>query len=241
MIRANMEDLKTQTRRTKGLDKFPNFEWANIHRVNGVNIKAAIATNTQDIHLLRSPYGQPGDLLWVREAFLKLIPDHFITSSYAYKADSSPESEELRKDYIKAGLKYQWKPSIHMPKIASRIWLMVEEIRVEQLHDISKEDAIAEGIESAFIDLFDEKRYRCYESKNKFPYKGFPKHWASNWREAKSSFFSLWRAINGKSSFEANPWVWVVKYRILSKTGRPNPVTILENYLEITRKEAAHV
>lgn len=114
-----------------------------------------------------------------------------------------------------------------MPKVASRIWLMVEEIRVERLQDISEEDAIAEGIES--IDQHGSKVWKRYDG------------YSLVTSDPVVSFWSLWASINGEDSWLSNPWVWVVKYRILSKTGKPSIETIEKNYLEITGKEVTNV
>jgi len=97
-------------------------------------------------HFLKNcPYGQPGDQLWVRETFKtveKPIRDSgsgaimaYDTPEYIYKADKLPHIQKLIK----------WKPSIFMPREASRITLEITDIRVEKLHNITEEDAIAEG------------------------------------------------------------------------------------------------
>jgi len=257
MVGANMEDRKTQTRRSNGLksiNEFPNswnrennpiqkicrfFDGNKVKNPNPMHIffgfKTDLSTEKENIIItkyIKCPYGKPGDLIWVREAFLKLIPDHIITSTYAYKADSIPDTEEIRKDYIKSGLKYQWKPSIHMPKSASRIWLMVEDISVERVQEISEEDAKAEGVRYIEADNLFQRGYFNYGSQDIDE---------PNPPSAKSSFESLWISINGEESWESNPWVWVIKYRILSKTGRPDNDIILENHLEITGKEGTNV
>jgi hypothetical protein len=77
----------------------------------------------------------------------------------------------------------QWKPSIHMPRWASRITLEVVSVRVERLQDISRVDAIAEG---------------CCDPDSSTP---------------KLAFEMLWQSINGPGSWEANPWVWVVEFK----------------------------
>jgi hypothetical protein len=183
----------------------------------------------------KSPYGQPGDLLWVRETFCEWM------GMYQYRSDTT-DNESIA----------PWKPSIHMPKDASRLWLMVEEIRVERLQDITEEDAIAEGIDRFYSDLFKEWRYRDYfdgkrrtKAFSKFPkmakLTGFGSMPWPDWRDPLSSFNSLWISINGQASWDANPWVWVIRYRLLSKTGRPSMDVIEKNYLEVTGKEVPSV
>jgi len=80
---------------------------------------------------LHCPFGQVGDRLWVRETF---APCDF--GDYMYRADYGQLSDVAIK----------WKPSIHMPRMASRITLEITGVRVERLQDISEEDAITEGI-----------------------------------------------------------------------------------------------
>jgi len=128
---------------------------------------------------LPCPYGQPGEKLWVRETWMDLLGtgierktgDH---GRYAYAADTPPGSygDDQRKAY---GLK--WRPSIHMPRAASRITLEVTDVRVERLGDVSESDARAEGVQSV------------------------------------AEFKELWASINGPSSWDANPWVWVVEFK----------------------------
>ena len=95
-----------------------------------------------------------------------------------------------------------WKrPAIHMPRAASRITLGITGVRVERLQDISEADALAEGIE--YSELF--KGY-CI---------GMAEHFNSH--DPRQSYFSLWEAINGPGSVEANPWVWVVEFKKLEQ------------------------
>lgn len=141
------------------------------------------------------PYGKPGDLLWVRETWAPAF------SEICYKADYS--SEVLAEDRNK-GI---WKPSIHMNKAAARIWLQVESVQCERLKSITNESAIAEGIE-----VFFNGEYRNYTIEH------------SNWigeDAAIGSYMSLWEKINGPESALANPWVWVIKFKVLSTTGKP--------------------
>jgi hypothetical protein len=120
--------------------------------------------------------------------------------------------DKKRKHFLyKANTVHQamkWKPSIHMPKAAARIWLQVESIAVERLRDITEEDAIAEGVNLAEGLIKGEMLWKDYE------------HDLNNLSNPKSSFKTLWRSINGAESWEANPWVWVVRFKVVSTTGR---------------------
>lgn len=215
MVKAILEGKKTQTRRTKKLDLINECPvcWMYKGTTPTLNPDTHVfgRLNKDDKvifhHKVKSSYGKPGDLLWVRETWLKLDRDHVITNQFSYKANGDAETEDLRKDYIKSGRKYQWKPSIHMPKSAARIWLMIEDIRVERLQDISEKDARAEGVKRG--------------------------HWPFEESWGRSGFIDLWEYINGHNSWHQNPWLWVIKYRILSKTGRPTDEAILASRLSL--------
>lgn len=125
------------------------------------------------------PYGQPGDRLWVREACM--VCDIGIEQHVAYRADGEPDESWLRP--------LRWRPSIHMPRWASRITLEVTGVRVERLQDISDADAKAEGAPMSWASA----QYR-----------------GGTWRQG---FSDLWRQINGPDSWDANPFVWVVSFK----------------------------
>jgi len=153
------------------------------------------------------PYGKPGDLLWVRESclFLQSQPK----SGWIYRADGHDDIDEALKRE-----RYRWRPSIHMPKVAARIWLEVTDVKVERLQQISKEEAIAEGI------LHDEIGFKDYDMAMAKGY-GHPDYDYQHVQDAKLSFKSLWQSINGWESWNINPWVWCVSFKVLSTTGKP--------------------
>lgn len=133
----------------------------------------------------KPPY-QPGDILYVRETWCKYDDDHIIDGrKYAYKADASPISEEARKKFG-----YRWRPSIHMPKEAARIWLKVTDVRVERLQDMTDDDAEAEG----FTDYTSTAL-------------GFAYTWDHTIK--KSDF--------DRYGWAANPWVWVIQFERCEK------------------------
>lgn len=201
MVQANMEDRKTQTRRE--VKNYPKGDQA-------LDLGELYKHNPEYFYEI-SPYGRPGDMHWVRETWR--VPNPYGKPRYLFRA--TWESYDT-------GVDFKWKPSIHMPKAASRIWAMVEEIRVERLWDISKEDAISEGI----------LPYPCpIGGEDVLGYKNYIQ---GNMPEPPViSFHSLWVSINGFDSWDTNPWVWVIKYRILSKTGRPDLGLIEYNYWDI--------
>lgn len=98
----------------------------------------------------------------------------------------------------------KWRPSIHMPRWASRITLEITSVKVERLRDISEEDAEAEGVEQdSFGHWFDYSLPTNYREA------------VSSFSTASASFMSLWNSINGKGSWESNPWVWAISFRRL--------------------------
>lgn len=133
----------------------------------------------------KCPYGKPGDILWVRESF-----GRYKSGEIVYKADKTEATI----------IGNPWKPSIHMPKDAARIWLEVTEVRVEKLHSISDNDIFAEGIQT-FVD------------------KGLAGVNKGGDGSARGAFKTLWGSING--NWDSNPWVWVVSFDVLSTTGKP--------------------
>jgi hypothetical protein len=142
------------------------------------------------------------------------------------KAGYEPGEDERYADYDYKALRLR--PNIFFLKEAARIWVQVESVRVERLQDISEEDAKAEGVKTAHCEsnegcpsqLCKEK---CAASGEWWNYlapdgEGFPA------ASAKESFESLWQSINGTDSWKANPWVWVVSFKVISTTGKPDNI-----------------
>ena len=134
----------------------------------------------------RSPYGVPGDRLWVRETH---CPRYFDDGKPGYRADWSSAAADLCPEP-------KWKPSIFMRRHDSRITLEVTDVRVERLQTITEADAIAEGTE----------RHVCGALKYSHP--GCCGH--------VRAFELGWDSINAKrGSWASNPWVWVVSFRVV--------------------------
>lgn len=157
----------------------------------------------KEFHCVKCPYGKVGDLLWVREAWnygnlvKPVIEDDFI-----YRSERNEH----------AGPKWsgRWRPSIHMPKEAARIWLKVTKVRLDLLHGINENDAIAEGVDNVGLKLGGyQQLWRDYTNE------------VGCWTNPIVSFMSLWLSINGKGSWDANPWVWVVEFEVISTNGKP--------------------
>lgn len=174
MVRALLAGTKTQTRRA---------------------VKARESNAHADS---RSPYGRPGDRLWVRESFFaygrweKRYNEtkqrdewRFVDMtrecghSYLYAADN-PDVRLEKGRSVTPG--WHTRSSLFMPRAASRILLEVVAVRVERLQVISEQDAIAEGVEQDAGNPID-------------------------------SYRSVWERINGTGSWDANPLIWVVEFR----------------------------
>lgn len=193
MVQAILDGRKSQTRRV--LKVQPESIDMKEHKTIPYNGSAKFLLENTNCR-----YGQIGDILWVRETYTKLVPEHFITSNYVYKADMTPDSEEIRQQYIKQGYPYKWKPSIFMPKVACRIKLLIKDIQVERLNDISEADAQSEGVErpilsSPFIEI-NGIQYPVHPATGDYAY----------------SYMLLWNKINGKDSWSKNPWVWKITF-----------------------------
>jgi hypothetical protein len=219
MVKAILEGRKTQTRRTRGLDEINQIanevDFHEVYQLDG-KYQLALFSDDEEGHVVKSPYGKPGDLLWVRETWqestflAKDDPDY----GYIYRASGNGMAWEQGDDT------WRWKPSIHMPKEASRIWLMIEDIRVERLWDITEADAKAEGVEYIESDNFFQKGWKNYNLTDLDD---------PNFHTALLSFESLWLKIKGEESFQSNPWLWVIQFRVLSTTGKPSEEHIQQN------------
>lgn len=207
MVQALLEGRKTQTRRVVKTadiifapDKFTYIGNTNEnqdipHPAEGSNSKIwyqwRLKNNNSASWIDTCPYGQPGDILWVRESFNYGNIGNGMQPFY--RADNERPH----------GYSTPWKPSIHMPKSACRLFLKVKSVRVERLQDISEEDAISEGIKpTGYFDFYENYLSEGYT--DLVPYE---------------SFKSLWQSINSPASWEANPWVWVVEFERVERPG----------------------
>jgi hypothetical protein len=145
-----------------------------------------------------------GDLLYVRETWTKY------GNSYVFKSLQDEHTE------------CRWKPSIHMPKEAARIWLKVTGVEVQRLREISEVDALAEGVARYHCEVAGRDRYKDYTA-DASGY-GEPNVDYPSFGVATASFATLWESINGRESWEANPWVWVVRFEVLSVNGKPEGI-----------------
>ena len=218
MVRALLDGNKTQTRRIVKPGK-----WESESPEYGVSFG-------------NCPYGQPGDRLWVREAFVQGWPLDPVTDRLLqFDADGN---ELPKKTWYRATdditwsdddgceTNVPWKPSIHMPRVASRITLEVTGVRVERLQDISEADAIAEGCKAkpfpgpwwqGYLRMDDGELIHQQAVGEAPPdWMVEPHRMRSHTdldRSAADAYRALWDQINDSGSWDANPWVWVVEFR----------------------------
>jgi len=203
MVRAILNSSKTQTRRVvrPQPDTRPGMNCTRLifKDRKGAPLLDEALEAPEPVYRSLCPYGQPGDRLWVREAF---------AGSIAYERHGYPLKEWGNKIwYIADGepRSGQWtlpRPSIHMPRALSRITLEVTGVRVERLQDISEDDARAEGAPG-------------YQEGIDAPPSDPSEEWSY-----RASFRRLWESINGPGSWDLNPWVWVVEFRRLPTNQR---------------------
>lgn len=157
-------------------------------------------------------FGKPGDWLWVRETW-GIFAGMEESNPIIYRADGNWEASGINGPVHVEG--NRWKPCIHLKKEHSRIWLQVTDITVEALQDISDEDAIDEGVEWRVMG----KEYGKLEGQRLYKDYLNPTNTQFGPIFAKDSFQYLWQSVNG--NWDENPWVWVIKFNVLSTTGRP--------------------
>ena len=147
--------------------------------------------------VIRSPYGLPGDRLWVREAWqaddqVNSVAPRDLSHGEPIRYPADWDFRQSGCAMIKPG---KIRPSIHMPRWASRILLEITDVRVERLQDISGDQAEAEGVDAdmcrQFLDT-SPSRHQCKEA-------------------VIHGFAGLWQSTGG--DWDANPWVWVVEFK----------------------------
>jgi hypothetical protein len=175
MVRALLAGTKTQTRRVVK----PQPAWGKPELYQAVSDEDPYWAVFDADHIetrLRIPYA-PGDRLYVREACHLPKPG---VAHLMYRADH-PDAVCIR-----------WRPSIHMPRWASRITLTVTEVRVQRLQEISEADAVAEGVDAVTMD-------------------DVPRQAAMSRR---SDFSALWNRLHGPDAWGQNPWVVAVSFPV---------------------------
>ena len=223
LVRAILEGRKTQTRRViKGIPDDATLVTLNAFDYAVTELAGRVSWFTpwaDDLwpcakgDAIACPYGQPGDRLWVRE-----------THAFADRLAALPSSEVARlgdrrawyRADLQGGGEYaggepvRWRPSIHMPRWASRIDLEVTGVRVERVQDISEDDAKAEGVPGP-VPFYPDEGFPLSDG---YPVRDDDGE-SALYPTAAAAFAELWEEINGSRGFgwESNPWVWVVEFR----------------------------
>ncbi|MFP1897189.1 morphogenetic protein [Lonsdalea quercina] len=189
MVRAILDGRKTQTRRI--VTPQPLYRHGHFYgRGDRTGLGETLFVQ------FRSP-SHLGDRIWVRETWQgPLVDENIILTSGDLDKFENPEFCEyaaeggVRPEFCDANgdVHHGWRPSVHMPRWASRITLEITGVRVERLHDISDEDAEAEGV--------DPETFSC--------------------RSPSCGFLDLWESIYGLDNRKSNPWVWVIEFKVVS-------------------------
>jgi hypothetical protein len=210
MVKAILEGRKTQTRR---VIKPQPADLRGDHFQGESLFNTMIRKDLEsDWRSLACLYGQPGDRLWCKEGWRFASINHgsprqFWTvqfRDFAVLPHPQPDQDLIShltaKDTFTEGATGiafgRWRSSLHMFRWASRITLEITEVQVERLQSISEEDAKAEGVESIHFQILK-------------PWVGYPVY--------REPFARLWESINGKGSWELNPWVWAITFRRIDK------------------------
>ena len=233
MVRAILDGLKGATRRiVKGF--IPNdaiFGYTIFTPKGYISCRGTFADGYGE-KFFKLPC-DPGDILYVRETWYRGL------NRIMYKANYS-ENEKFYENGKEIQIK--WHPSIHMPKEAARIFLKVNDVRVELLQDITEEQAKAEGIREYSKDgklwkyAVTDDWWIDYHNKHRKSFLGT--WWQDMPRTAKEAFHHLWNSTLGRrdtlewyaNNWSGNPWVWVIEFERCE-----NPL------LELGKEAAEHV
>lgn len=217
MVRAILAGEKTQTRRVmigRGAHKGSNFQeerqWCRIEAdgtwigwLRGFSSQEKADEFTQRAYKrggIVCPYGVVGDRLWVRETWCYVTDSFAVSCGAGYRADESflfrsfdtaviPDGSTVYNGLSEqwpANVK-KWRPSIFMPRWASRITLEITDVRVQRLQEISDDDCVAEGISRTPVERDAVSPLELYRD--------------------------IWESINGAGSWDLNPWVWALTFR----------------------------
>ncbi len=225
MVRALLSGKKTQTRRIAKIDTALGREALFAPRRNKKYAPTFLLPDAADLAIEHCPYGQPGDQLWVRETWrIGAWDDHggfwldYCDGPRKGRREcqdvgmadklADQNLDDLKKRNIQPTIagRYEWnpgasplrwRPSIHMPRWASRITLAITDVRVERLQDISAEDALSEGVAQLVHDNLPVQQCGEYDAIEADPVELYQ---------------DLWDRLNGQGAWDANPWVWVVEF-----------------------------
>jgi hypothetical protein len=228
MVQAILEGRKTMTRRIvkpqpseSGVSfmKNPPLDWEQIYKEPWTPWKWD--TEEGETISKNCPYGQNGDILWVKETFYaygvwvkngisktgkqKFKFNDLTGTDFKYKYVDTKPPRILKGRYD--GIGWYKRPSIFMPLAASRIFLKINEIKIGRLQDITEEDAIKEGVEK--YGPFGEYKGEKHPGGGEMRFRAYQK--------ASRAFQGIWNEINGTESWNSNPWIWVISFERTEK------------------------
>ena len=180
-IKGIMEGRKSQTRRI--VKPQPPERWTQHEFTAPDMVRWAYQLPSLDWHTVKCPYGQPGDRLWVRETWCLGGEDG---KKVLYRATEGSDAD-------------CWRPSIHMPRWASRLTLEVANVRVERVQDISYSGITREGVIPELRPGLD------VSIDGELSDMGLS--------AVRDQFKRLWDDTNGKGAWDRNDWVWVVEFK----------------------------
>jgi hypothetical protein len=217
MVKAILEGHKTMTRRLNGLralnENPSDAQFQRVIQYQGNTIAQFRIPSINSPYDVKCPYGQVGDRLWVRETWqvddwnYPNHPEAVLKENIEYRADALTEEEYF---HYKG-----WRPSIHMPRWASRITLEITEVRVERLQEITEADAEAEGAVCRW-----NKGEPFWEQAMKYAQIPHEADWANASVNStyKLGFRFLWDDLNAKRGYgwDTNCWVWVIGFKVVT-------------------------
>ena len=232
MVRGLLAGTKTQTRRIVKPHREDGGEIIRLPSQSGTAVPVLCKPNGEPWDPILCPFGQPGDRLWVCEGWRLWGPSFDGEADLMRGKIDHPEDPEWAA-MLKRRVEYRegsddaacnsaidgWRPSIHMPRWASRITLELTSVRVERLDEISENDAKAEGITSREIprhwgrDVGWSADWSRVGSPNKYALNGITTEADICLATARHAFWNLWESIYGLGSWDAKPLVWVLEFK----------------------------
>lgn len=214
MVEAILSGLKLKTRRPLKPQPIDNTEVDGNFFAGDYStyVKVDGHSNWREHFTTSYAKWKVGDILWVRETF-GIIEFDKEDACWVYKTDTSLLDTEY------GNLFMGWKPSIHMPKEACRLFLEVTDVKLERIQDISEEDAMLEGVARETVpykiareQIINELRFKDYIRRDNipFPHGGYV-------YSAKRSFEALWRKIYGDQSWDRNEWVFAISFKVVDR------------------------
>jgi len=212
-VRALLVGQQTQTRRIMKTQAFgpgqDHLDVVHAFVVSANHLHGYKMMSMTDISY-HCPYGKPGDVPWVRETWRgPLVPEDALAE---YERDPTPfrqpaycqyraDSNELGQHIMSSpeAEQFGWQTAIHMPRWASRINLEITGVRAEKIQDISEDDIMAEGVQtdSHFLNNFFTMNM--------------------NSESPKEAYRKAWQKQYGATSWEVNPWFWVIEFQRIER------------------------